>query len=116
MLRTVLSLGVVAVLLAAVGCTMPCHPNDYCGPVYGTGGCQTCSSQARVGSVLANASNLDLSPELAAERPAPIEAASRVSPRNTAKGEPKAGYVPGSERVVSVTKRVVPTSTPRPVQ
>ena len=52
MFRMALGLGVVAVLLAVAGCTMCCHPYDYCGPVYDDCGYHSCSPCSRAGSVL----------------------------------------------------------------
>lgn len=61
MLRTALGLGVVTVLMAAAGCTMCCHPNDYCGPVQDGCGCQacpSCPSRTREGSILSGMSQM----------------------------------------------------------
>jgi hypothetical protein len=128
MRRTVLSLGVVAALLAAAGCRMCCHPYDHCGPVYDGNGCQSCSSQSRAGSILSGASEIMPSAGLA-RRPvqggsvsyAPAEGqvqgqsatftkvGGRVQGR--VQGQVRLGDVPGSERIVSVTDRVVEPST-----
>jgi hypothetical protein len=97
---------VVAVVLAAAGCTMCCHPYDYCGPVHDDQGCQSCSTRARAGSILGGAR--ELGPVLEeARRPAPAQRVSRASAPRQAQADTKPGYVPGSERIVSVSDRVV---------
>ena len=59
--------GYVAVFVALVGCTMCCHTDYRCGPVYDHG-CQTCCPPKRAGSILegggggcATCGNADLS-------------------------------------------------------
>ncbi len=53
MVRTVLTLFVVALIGVTAGCTMCAHPYDYCGALY-TGKCgpMVCGPTARAGSVL----------------------------------------------------------------
>jgi hypothetical protein len=80
------------------------------GPVYDQGGCQSCSAQSRFGSILAGGSNLELSPDVAANKPTQAEAAKRAPQNKIVKNDPKTGVVPGSEQVISVTERVVPPS------
>ena len=115
MLRTALSLGVVAVLLATTGCTMCCHPYDYCGPVHNGCGCQSCSSQSRAGSILSGTSELTASSEMPSSglvrRQTRGEAITHASLRNHVQGDMQLGDVPGSEQIVSVTDRVVDSST-----
>jgi hypothetical protein len=136
MLRTGLGLGVAAVLLAAAGCRMCCHPYDYCGPVYQGGDCQSCSRGDRAGSVLAGTPDTWASPTVT-PRPARSQAVvstprrvqtsgQTASPRRVrtsgqsasfatvggrvqgrVEGEVRTGDVPGSERIVSVTDRAV---------
>ena len=122
MVRTALGLGVMAVLLAAAGCTMCCHPYDYCGPVYEGDGCQSCSLHSRAGSILASAPEITPSPDMV-RRPVRNQTASDVSRgrvqtqsvsdaslRSQVQAERRAGDVPGSEQIVSVTDRVVGSS------
>jgi hypothetical protein len=106
MLRTASGLGVVVVLLATAGCRMCCHPYDYCGPVYGPG-CQSCSPCARAGSILSGAPQVVSSPvpvrrEVHQELPGIVQ--------GQIQGKMQLGDVPGSERIVSVTDRVVGSS------
>ena len=70
MFRMALSLGVAAVLLAVAGCTMCCHPYDYCGPVYDDCGCHSCSPCYRAGSVLSGSPEPTLSSGLARQHAA----------------------------------------------
>ena len=51
MVRAVLGMGVLAGFLGLAGCTMCCHPNYRCGPVY-ENGCQSCCPTGRAGSIL----------------------------------------------------------------
>ena len=51
MVRAIFGLGLVAVFIGLAGCTMCCHCDDRCGPVYDHG-CQTCCPSARAGSIL----------------------------------------------------------------
>jgi hypothetical protein len=112
MLRTRLSLGVVAVLMTAAGCTMCCHPYDYCGPVHTDHGCQSCSTRARTGSILAETSDVAPSLELA-HRPVPSNAVADKSLHRQIQGDIRPGDVPGSQQIVSVTDRVVdPSASP----
>jgi hypothetical protein len=125
MFRTAIGLSYVAMLLAATGCQMCSHPYDHSGPVYSQDGCQS-SGSLRAGSILGG--NPQPSPMLAQTRvnnrlasavparsktsreSASFGAASNWSPAGVSgglKGQPQPGYVPGSERVISVTERVV---------
>ncbi len=106
MLRTALGLGVIAVLLVAAGCRMCSHPYDYCGPVYYGDGCQSCSPHSRAGSILSGAPELTPSPELVRHQ-TQSKTVSRESLRNQVQSDVRAGDVPGSEQIVSVTDRVV---------
>ena len=110
MRRMALGLGGAVVLLAAAGCTMCCHPNDYCGPVYEGGRCQSCSLHSRAGSILAGTTEIEPSPDLA-QRPAQNQTVSNASLRRQVHGDTKPGDVPGSEQILSVTDRVVGSST-----
>ena len=58
MFRMALALGVVVFLMSVAGCTMCCHPYDYCGPVHDGCGCQSCSPCYRAGSVLSGPSQV----------------------------------------------------------
>lgn len=125
MLRTASGLSVVAILLAAAGCTMCCHPYDYCGPVYDSPGCQSCGSHSRAGSILAGEPELTESPEMV-ERSVPNKSMASISSREPVQrqsasygqrerqvqGQPRFGDVPGSEKIVSVTDRVVGSDQP----
>ena len=99
MLRIAMGLSVAAALLAATGCTMCCHPYDYCGPVYDSCGGHPCSLYYRAGSILAG------TPELPEQVQHTIQDKSPLSV--VAGGQMQAGDVPGSEQIVSVTDRVV---------
>jgi hypothetical protein len=108
MTRTVSSMAVALVVLATAGCCMCCRPYDHCGPVYqGCGGC-SCRSQPRAGSILdgsvASGTVMTGSTSTGAPHPA------RVPSQGEAPSQPKLGLVPGSERIVSVTDRVVDPS------
>lgn len=118
-------------VLSLAGCTMCCHPYDHCGPVY-ENGCHSCS-QGRVGSILEGGEELLPVPNTPSPTPAPPKATSSarsrqpqsmrtasvryrqpsgqaVSPTRstyTASTRPKAGDVPGSQKIISVTERTV---------
>ncbi|MGW8258045.1 MAG: hypothetical protein ACWGMZ_11205 [Thermoguttaceae bacterium] len=49
MLNKLVTGGFIGLTLLCFGCTMCCHPYDYCGPVYGWPG--TCDSNIRAGSI-----------------------------------------------------------------
>lgn len=127
MFRMALSLGVVAVLLIVAGCTMCCHPYDYCGPVYDDCG-QSCSPCYRAGSVLSGcASEPTMESGGVAHRTASGQAVARApAERHRSGNRPVQGQslarvpaprqppisskpadVPNSERIVSVTERIV---------
>ena len=119
MLRTGFGLGVLAALLMAAGCRMCAHPYDYCGPVYSDYGCQTCSPYARAGSILVGSPEMIPSAELVQGSPEQGEAVSRASvDKQQLQVDVRPGDVPGSERIVSVTDRVVesPASPSNPSQ
>ncbi len=50
--RTGLLCTVAALLAVSAGCRMCSHPNDYCGPTFDRGSCQSCDPIARSGSIL----------------------------------------------------------------
>jgi hypothetical protein len=109
MLRTALALSVVAVLLATAGCTMCCHPCDYCGPVY-EGQCGgACSGHSRVGSILSGGTpQTQMATETAVVRRQQTgQSISQTSLQDRIKHEVRPGDVPGSQKIVSVTDRVV---------
>jgi len=122
MLRTALGLGVVAALLATAGCTMCCHPYDYCGPIHDGRGCPSCPSRAREGSILSGMSEMAPSAAMApsaevTRRPVRSKSESVASRTKSdaslthqVQGDARPGDVPGSERIVSVTDRVVDPS------
>jgi hypothetical protein len=111
MFRAALGLGIVAVLLLLVGCQMCCHPYDYSGPVYDGQGCRSYGPTSRAGSILSGTPQLTPSLDLA-QRPAQGRTvSSRASLQNQVKGDVRPGDVPGSQRIVSVTDRVVEPST-----
>jgi len=126
MLRTVLALGSFAVFLAAAGCNMCCHQYDSSGPVFSDGGCQ--SAHSRAGSILGGGPQPSMSPKNnqlqdGSVSPSPTPAqAKKQNPsvsfgmaggrvQGPALGKAQPGDVPGSERIVSVTDRVVKPST-----
>jgi len=45
-------IGLLALLLAATGCTMCQHPYDYCGATFTGDNCVPCNPYARAGSIL----------------------------------------------------------------
>ncbi len=109
MIRISIALAAIALIGTTVGCTMCCHPYDYCGPVYeGQGRYATgCSQCARAGSIFAA--------DAAESMPVNDTPVQTVSAR--AKSRPKAlagssAAVPGSERILSVSDRAVEKSTP----
>jgi hypothetical protein len=101
MFRIAMGLGITIVLLVAAGCTMCCHPNDYCGPVYDSCGGQSCSMYHRAGSILAGTSDVGMM-EMEQE---PVQEPTPVT--RMSKSPTQAGVVPGSEQIVSVTERIV---------
>lgn len=101
MFRTTLGWCSVAVLLTLAGCTMCCHPYDNCGPVLDNG-CNSCSTHARAGSIL------DGTPQPVM---AETHAESLGNAQAKAHGTARLGYVAGSEKIISVTDRVVKPST-----
>jgi hypothetical protein len=106
MLRTVFVLGVILSLPVFTGCTLCCHPYDYCGPVYE--GCegQSCDPMYRAGSILSGSptiSQINETPQTTIEK----NGAEKADPAASTVGQIRTGDVPGSERIVSVTERVV---------
>lgn len=106
MVRTILAVAMLAIAVGITGCTMCCHPYDQCGPVYpGHGRHATgCSRCARAGSILAPDAEATSMPAVVEEE-MPTELSSQAE---------QVGDVPGSERIISVTERVVsptPAST-----
>jgi hypothetical protein len=94
--------------IALSGCRMCQHPYDYSGPVYYRHGnsCASCLSHGRAGSVLEGGA------EFISEEPAPEEiihsrATNKAAKNDLALDGPLLGDVPGSERIISVTERVV---------
>jgi hypothetical protein len=110
MLRAALRLGGVAVLLTIAGCTMCCHPYDYCGPVYEADGCQTCSSNARAGSILAGTRGVAPSPD-PVQHQSQRAAVSPAAIQRQIYGDERLGDVSGSQRMLSETDRVVDSGT-----
>lgn len=129
MFRVSLGLGLVAVAFSLAGCRMCQHPYDYSGPVYDSG-CGSCGMHSRAGSILDGASSYDVygpalrepqAPErYVKSKPAPSKpqkpqrVAKTVPPQadpqdqpQYGKGVPPFGIVPGSERIISITERVV---------
>ncbi len=118
MVRVSFAVAIIAVIATTVGCTMCCHPYDYCGPVYdGQGRYATgCSRCARAGSIFAEEADAPMQISGTA-KPAggmakqssgmPARTASaRVRTRTTPQRAPST-EVAGSERIVSVTDRAV---------
>jgi hypothetical protein len=110
MFRTGLSLVVVVVLLAAAGCTMCCHPYDYCGPVHDDQGFTSCSTHARAGSILAGGSDVTVSESpKEARRPARVVSTTKQVVQQTAASTdipiPSATAEPSSE-----TSKLLPAS------
>jgi hypothetical protein len=110
MLRAALRLGGVAGLLAIAGCTMCCHPYDYCGPVLEADGCQTCASNTRAGSILAGTREAVPSPEPMQHQSQPATL-SRAAVERQIHGDQRLGDVPGSQRMLSEADRVVDSGT-----
>jgi hypothetical protein len=134
MFRMALGLSLVA-LCCAGGCTMCCHPYDYSGPVYSKDDCPSCGSSGhcRAGSILAPCGQPSstegdgekavpqtapkTAPQPAPTRAKPVEQPSVPDPavggtkvgarQRHLVGKPRPGDVPGSEKIVSVTERVV---------
>lgn len=115
MLRTALGVGVIAVLLAAMGCTMCCHPYDRCGPVF-NGPCHpSCSPCYRANSILSGTPAPMPSSGVAQRQPAGPPA-SQVSMQDAIRGDARPGDVAGSQRIISVTDRKVESSAPPAAQ
>jgi hypothetical protein len=79
MIRTALILGCSALLIAATGCTMCCHPYDQSGPVFSEDGTSS-SMHSRVGSILggsSQSSSLGATP-----RPAALPADSQMQDKS----------------------------------
>jgi hypothetical protein len=126
MFRTALGLGSVAILLVTVGCTMCRHPYDQSGPVFSDEGCPS-AMHSRAGSILGGVpqpSSLPTKGQIQDESASPSPTPAQAKPRgqsisyvmgtNRAQGpvlgRAQPGDVPGSERIVSVTDRVVKPS------
>jgi hypothetical protein len=122
MSRTTLSILFMAfTAIATTGCRMCQHPYDYSGPVYQNhgSGCASCSSHGRAGSVLdgeteyiSEGSVLESQPKtntkIISEEPVSEEPLQgRVPSKALSIEGPRFGDVPGSERIISVTERVV---------
>jgi hypothetical protein len=85
-------------LVLCAGCTLPCHPFDYNGPVYDGSG--QCISNNRAGSILDNG---EIQNEAVIEDQSVIEDTSHnVNPRSTSPGEYE-----GARQLLSVTDRKV---------
>jgi hypothetical protein len=137
MFRTASGLSCIAILFAAAGCTMCDHPYDHSGPVYSQDGCQSCSG-SRAGSILGGAPEVSSAvqgqdqPMGQATSYASVRPRPRVSKQPTSfggtdnwspsgvaglrgqTGRTEPGYVPGSERIISVTERVVKSAGDSP--
>lgn len=112
MFRTGLGLGLVAVSIMLSGCRMCRHPYDFCGPIYD--GPQGSSSwHTRAGSVLDGEQTMPAYSEeyqptyIGDNRPGDYQTADTEDYRELIGNEAKAGDVPGSTRIVSVTDRVL---------
>jgi len=125
MFRTAFALGSVAILVAATGCTMCCHPFDHSGPVFSDDGCS--SSNARAGSIFGGSPQPSVLPtknqirdESVSPSPTPAQTKQQGQPfsyvmggnhtQGPLLGHAQPGDVPGSERIVSVTERIVKPS------
>jgi hypothetical protein len=124
MVRVSFAVVVVAVLAVVAGCTMCCHPYDYCGPVFeGQGRHATgCSQGVRAASVFAGTGStvstddaVTTDTDAVVAKPRPTKAAHKVSrPAAISQPTPKVvqsknleGNFEGAEQVISVTDRVV---------
>ncbi len=94
--------GILGLVALCVGCTLPCHPYDYCGPVYDRNG-QNCSN-ARAGSILSEGDPQSLSP---------MENQGVISETtaNVQQVSPTVKEVEGARQIISVTDRKVEEST-----
>jgi hypothetical protein len=63
MLRKAFAFVALALLSVGTGCTMCCHPYDYCGPVFDADKSSSCNPRARVGSILSEGSSAELVPQ-----------------------------------------------------
>lgn len=131
MLRMALGLGVAAVLAAATGCTMCCHPYDQCGPVYGGPCHSSCSPCYRANSTLAGTADSmsavearrqaarqrassqvataagPMASSTVAQRQAARQPTSQAAMEDAIPADAKPGTVAGSQRILSVTDRKV---------
>jgi len=88
MVRPILGVGLVAVFVGLVGCTMCCHTDYRCGPVYDNCGRQCCCPPQRAGSIL--------------------ESGGQTAPADVAaKRNLKRAGTPGSEPAVATKDRAV---------
>jgi hypothetical protein len=101
MLGKMAAVGILGLVALCGGCTLPCHPYDYCGPVYdGTG--QNCSN-ARAGSILDGGAMQSL--------PASTEqTVNEKNASNPKKATPAVEEYEGATQILSVTDRKVDES------
>lgn len=106
MLRKIAPLALLAILGLSVGCTLPCHPFDYNGPVYDSAG--NCISNNRAGSILEDGQvqyeSVPVAQE-AIEEPASDNYQGQYTP-----GQP--GDYEGATKILSVTDRKVDETGP----
>jgi hypothetical protein len=123
MVRTSLALVVMGVLAATVGCSTCCHPYDRCGPVY-TGPYATgCARDVRVGSVFSGTGQMPGTMTYAhhkkssgsqatqqfSEPQSELRPQPQLVPQPMSQSKPSSDDMPGTEHIISVTERVVPS-------
>jgi hypothetical protein len=102
MLNKIAFAGILSLIVMCSGCTVPCHPYDYCGPVY-DGCCDQCNITSRTGSILSDG---DIQPASAV----PPEEMIPESVSNGEQNAPVAGEYEGATHLLSVTDRKVDDS------
>jgi hypothetical protein len=101
MLAKITSLGILGFVVLCTGCTLPCHPYDYNGPVYDSAG--NCISDVRAGSILDNG---DMHSESAAVGQEVIEENANNSEQGSYMSS-QPGQYEGATQLLSVTDRKV---------
>ncbi len=100
--RLTAMLALSCVLASAAGCTMCCHPYDYCGPVFQGSTCSPVCSNVRAGSILeggapANYSARETVPAELKPTPAPTRAAA-VAPSDSYDDDDSPSVISESDR------------------
>jgi hypothetical protein len=95
------SAGILGLIVLCTGCTMCCHPYDYCGPVYE--GCGQCGSNVRAGSILPGGGGQALSVN-------PEQDIDESTTPSIEQGTPNVEEYEGATQILSVTDRKVEDS------